>query len=76
MDWKADRLVFNAHRVYGPLRLALATANFEVLGVFGTDFRLKLCGPLAPGLSKGEAGRRRPACAQPLLVLRKVAKKS
>ena len=29
----ADALIFNAHRVYGPMRLPLLTANFNVLDV-------------------------------------------
>ena len=67
VDFGEDRVVWNAHRVYGPMRLALATANFELLGVYGDAFRLKLCGP-AP---KTGGWAHRPACAQPILVLRK-----
>ena len=28
-----DALVFNAHRIYGPVRLPMMTANFEVIHV-------------------------------------------
>ena len=30
-----DAVVFNAHRIYGPMRLPMLTANFKVLNVFG-----------------------------------------
>ncbi len=33
----ADALVFNAHRIYGPVRLPMLAANFEVLGVVTDD---------------------------------------
>lgn len=35
MDARQDTLVWNAHRIYGPLRRALASANFKVLDVVG-----------------------------------------
>ena len=35
MNLGSDALVFNSHRVYGPIRLPLLTANFDVLGVYG-----------------------------------------
>ena len=45
VDWASDRVVFNAHRVYGPLRLALATANFEVTPQYFTVVKiLPTCG--------------------------------
>lgn len=31
-----DAVVFNAHRIYGSLRLKMMFANFEVVGVEGT----------------------------------------
>ncbi|VDN54187.1 unnamed protein product [Dracunculus medinensis] len=34
---KVDRVVFNAHRIYGPLRLALLFEGFQVLDVFRGD---------------------------------------
>lgn len=33
----ADAIVFNAHRIYGPIRLPMLTANFLVLGVITGD---------------------------------------
>ena len=27
VDWQTDKIVWNAHRIYGPLRLALATGE-------------------------------------------------
>ena len=40
-NFGADALVWNAHRIYGPLRLPLLTANFELVDVLaerGTKF--------------------------------------
>lgn len=31
-----DYLVWNAHRIYGPARLPMVTANWQVLGVYAT----------------------------------------
>ncbi|KAK9833323.1 hypothetical protein WJX81_006455 [Elliptochloris bilobata] len=33
----ADAVVFNAHRIYGPIRLPMLTANFVVVGVITSD---------------------------------------
>mmetsp|Transcript_39260 Transcript_39260/g.65158 ORF Transcript_39260/g.65158 Transcript_39260/m.65158 type:complete len:346 (+) Transcript_39260:83-1120(+) len=47
-----DLLLFNAHRVYGPLRLPLLTANFDLLETVGqiTDTRLAMTNPFQPWL--------------------------
>ena len=34
-NFGSDALVFNSHRIYGPMRLPLLTANFNVLGIYG-----------------------------------------
>lgn len=36
--------MFNAHRMYGPVRLPLLTANWEVLGVYDARYRSSECG--------------------------------
>lgn len=40
----ADQLVYNAHRVYGPVRLPMLTANWEVVGVYDHKNSGSLCG--------------------------------
>jgi hypothetical protein len=39
-----DILIFNAGRVYGPVRFPLTTANWEVLGVYAHPDDMKSCG--------------------------------
>lgn len=39
-----DQIEYNAHRIYGPVRLPLLTANWEVLGVFDADIKGDQCG--------------------------------
>jgi hypothetical protein len=39
-----DQLQYNAHRIYGPVRLPLLTANWAVLGVFDNEFKIDQCG--------------------------------
>jgi hypothetical protein len=39
-----DVLIFNAGRVYGPVRFPLTTANWEVLGVYAHPDDMKSCG--------------------------------
>jgi hypothetical protein len=36
--------MYNAHRIYGPVRLPLLTANWEVLGVYDDKFKKGQCG--------------------------------
>jgi hypothetical protein len=39
-----DQIMYNAHRIYGPVRLPLLTANWEVLGVYDDKFKTDQCG--------------------------------
>jgi hypothetical protein len=39
-----DQLDYNAHRIYGPVRLPLMSANWEVLGVFDAGAKGDQCG--------------------------------
>lgn len=39
-----DQLEYNAHRIYGPVRLPLMTANWEVLGVYDANVKRDQCG--------------------------------
>jgi hypothetical protein len=34
-----DQIMYNAHRIYGPVRLPLLTANWEVLGVYDVRYK-------------------------------------
>lgn len=36
--------MYNAHRIYGPVRLPLLTANWEVLGVYDASYKVGVCG--------------------------------
>lgn len=39
-----DQVQYNAHRIYGFVRLPIVTANWEVLGVYEEGDAKKLCG--------------------------------
>ncbi|CAI5489824.1 unnamed protein product [Closterium sp. Naga37s-1] len=56
-----DTLVFNAHRIYGPIRMPLLTAGWRLLDVFGVDSLKKLYRIDFEGID----------VVQPLLVLRR-----
>lgn len=46
-----DQIMYNAHRIYGPVRLPLLTANWEVLGVYDASYKVGTCGkPTCEGL--------------------------
>ncbi len=58
-----DSLEWNAHRVYGPLRLPLLLAGFEVVSVFCGSIQNE---PMASHMEK-HTGK----CFQPAMVLKK-----
>jgi hypothetical protein len=39
-----DQLQYNAHRIYGLVRLPMMTANWEVVGVYEQDHTAGVCG--------------------------------
>ena len=61
-----DALAFNSHRIYGPLRYPLLTANFRVVDYFTAQE-----GIAVPHAARTE-GRQLPL-SQPVVVLQKVA---
>ncbi len=58
-----DKLVFNAHRIYGPIRLPLVTAGFRIESVFCSTLRNV---PMTTLMQQAKS-----PCLQPVMVLRK-----
>lgn len=68
-----DQLQYNAHRIYGPVRLPMLTANWEVLGVYDALRQplQGLCGTATcQGLFKHFEAQALAGIYQPVIVLR------
>ena len=61
-----DRIEWNAHRIYGPIRFPLMTANFEVVGMFNRRGQRIALYPYLQDLFESQPGTRQ----QPVVVLR------
>ena len=66
-----DEVVWNAHRVYGPYRLPLASSGFEVLDFVHERNALVFSSEFAPRTSDIPMSKAERVRGQPLFVLRK-----
>lgn len=65
-----DQLQYNAHRIYGFVRLPLLTANWEVLGVYESDYRVGVCGVSTCAGLYSHWDQKKLWAGQPVVVLR------